>query len=520
MSRRQSGPKIPKSVLEGDPIAVLKDAHGKLKQAETLRQQRQLDQAEQICVTLLKEFPDYYGALHTLGLVHGDRQDHALAIVYLVQAAMLNPTSWTTLTALAGEYLLIGAKEMASRTLRDALEINGTQPEIHVMLAEVYYEEREYVLAMEACKKALKLDPDMVAALQSLAGACAALGRYAEARDALDRLIKLKGPTLGVLGYYAQLPTALIKRDLIADLGKVVAEPGADKAKDAIDDAFVRVVALDKLQRHQDAWNWAVKANTMVLPQALEEQAQDIQTVEKRADWLGKSLSKFKGKRNSDTAYPTSLFILGLSRSGKTTAESIISSQADVFRGYENPAIQRAITNGYQNGALISFKSIGQLPLQLYPIVRDFYKGLVDELIGANKIFTNTTPGHIWDAPIVFNAIPNTKFVFIKRDFHDLVLRIFMKHYRTGNTYSYDLSAIKRYVTAYNKMMDLMLQAFPEDSIALQYEDMVADPGKALEQMCTLCGLKPDASLMPDVPNDAGCSEPYRGLIDAGLARA
>jgi hypothetical protein len=203
-----------------------------------------------------------------------------------------------------------------------------------------------------------------------------------------------------------------------------------------------------------------------------------------------------------------------------TTAESIIATQKGVFRGYENPAIQRAITNGYQNGALITFKSIGQLPLQLYPVVRDFYKGLVEDLIGENNIFTNTTPGHIWDAPIVYNAIPNTKFIFIKRDFHDLVLRIFMKHYRSGNTYSYDLNAIKRYITAYNKMIDLMLEAFSDDSIVVQCEDMVNDSSTALEQMCALCGLKPDANAMPDVQDDAGCSEPYRDLIDTALARA
>lgn len=95
-----------------------------------------------------------------------------------------------------------------------------------------------------------------------------------------------------------------------------------------------------------------------------------------------------------------------------------------------------------------------------------------------------------------------------------------MKHYRSGNTYSYDLSSIKRYVTAYNKMIDLMLQAFPSNAIVLQYEDMVANPGKALEEMCKLCGLKPDASLVRDVPNDSGCSEPYREMIDAALARA
>jgi len=503
--------------IKGDPIAVLQDAHQKLKQAETLRLNHNLGHAEKICVELVKTFPDYYGALHTLGLIHSEKLEHSIAVVYLTQAAMLNQRSWSTLTALAGEYLALGAKEMASRALRDALRITSSRPEIYVMLAEVYYEEREYVLAAEAAEKALELEPDMEAAMRSLAAAYDALGRFVEERAILDRLLDLKPPTIGLVARIASLPSALIERDLIAELDRAEVHHSVSPADAEIDKAFVRAVAYDKAGRYQEAWEMAVKANDSVSSQIKKEMSQELSSVKQRADWFAKKLPRYRNKTNIDPDYPTSLYILGPSRSGKTTTERIIATQPGVYRGYENPAMPRAITNAFQEGALVTFNSIGQLPLQLYPFVKEFYKDNLDKIIGKNKIFTNTTPGHIWDSPISSQAIPNTKFVFLKRDFHDLLLRIYMKNYKSGNTYSYELGVLREYIQHYEKMIDLMHEAFPKNSIIINYEAMVQDPGKTLDRICKLCGLVPDHDLLPIVPSDVGCSEPYRELIDAAL---
>jgi tetratricopeptide (TPR) repeat protein len=59
-----------------------------LQQAEQLRQRARFDEAQAICASLLRRYPDYAGALHTLGLIAGDREDYPQALNYLVRAAM------------------------------------------------------------------------------------------------------------------------------------------------------------------------------------------------------------------------------------------------------------------------------------------------------------------------------------------------------------------------------------------------------------------------------------------------
>src|ERR1700704_3304020 len=95
----------------------LQDSFIRLDEAEQLRQQRKLDRAQKICESLIREHPDYMAAQHTLGLIYADRNNYQRALQCLVQAAMLNPDSWKTLTALSGVYLRLGANEMAARVL-------------------------------------------------------------------------------------------------------------------------------------------------------------------------------------------------------------------------------------------------------------------------------------------------------------------------------------------------------------------------------------------------------------------
>src|SRR5712691_7185779 len=106
------------------PLNPLQDSFIKLDEAEQLRQQGKLDRAQKICEALVREHPDYMAALHTLGLVLADRENYEQALNCLVRAVMLDPRSWTTLTALGGVYLRLEAKEMAALALEQARAIN------------------------------------------------------------------------------------------------------------------------------------------------------------------------------------------------------------------------------------------------------------------------------------------------------------------------------------------------------------------------------------------------------------
>ena len=104
----------------------IQDAFIRLEHAEQLRLQGKLDRAQRVCKSLLREHPDYMAALHTIGLIYADKGNHQQSLNSLVRAAMLNPRSWSTLTALSGVYLELKATEMAAHTLEQARAIRPT----------------------------------------------------------------------------------------------------------------------------------------------------------------------------------------------------------------------------------------------------------------------------------------------------------------------------------------------------------------------------------------------------------
>src|SRR5260370_29956929 len=111
-------------------------------------------------------------ALHTLGLTYADKHNYEQALNCLVRAAMLNPRSWMTLTALSGIYLQLDAREMAPQALDQARAIKPKDANVLVTLGEIYRQEREYELPKNAFRPAVALEEDLVPAPLGLGWVC------------------------------------------------------------------------------------------------------------------------------------------------------------------------------------------------------------------------------------------------------------------------------------------------------------------------------------------------------------
>lgn len=492
----------------------LQEAREQLEHAEMLRQQRKFERAESICNSLLRKYPDYFGALHTLGLIHADRGNYRRAVAPLVEAVMLNPRSWMTYTALAGVYLRLDAKEMAAQALEQARAIKPNEASILVTLGEVYREEREYELARDILEQAVALEPDLEAAVVGLSWAHASLGDNRKAADVLNALFTRRAPSLGALISLLSLPKLFIERDVLQDLAKIESAVGFNgNERDAIF-AFAKAAALDKAGRYDEAWEQALAANRLVLPTVKDELARQISERQLRLGWLkGASLPSVG---SSDFQLPVSLFILGSSRSGKTMLEQLVGHLEGVKCGHENPSVENAVSRTYQEAGLLTTYWLGYLPPQFYSNVREIY---VAELARRGalsaKVFTNTHPVYITNAAHLAATIPNTRFIFVKRNSDDLTLRIFMKQYERGNPYAYDLNTIRGHIEWYNQMIDLLAQKFPAISRVIHYEDMVADPLTALRTVAELCGAAVPERVPPTIGDDRGCAEPYRKFLAA-----
>lgn len=482
-----------------------------LEEAEGLRQQGRLDRAEAICYPLVRRYPGYVAALHTLGLVYLDKGDFERALDCLVRASMFDPTNWMTLTALSLAYLRLGASEMAAQTLDKALAIRPRDASIFSSLGEIHREEREYEVAQQAYRQALTLDPHMETPAIGLALCLSRLGQSAEAANVLCEAFGRGIRSLRLLHVMTTLPPGTVPIDILGALDQLAAGRNTTDAAFKNTFLFARAAALDAAGRHAEAWEALAAANR---PLAVEYQAELKANIARREKSLAR-LRVVSGAPQGATSreQPISLFILGPSRSGKTTLERLVSSLDHIRVGCEVPIVEKAVRRTFQAAAIPTSSRPEDLPADLLPLFRAMYLEDLERRAGSARVFTNTLPGHIHNAVLLASVIPNARFVLLKRSPEDVAWRIYLTKYLYGNAYAYDLKAIKDHLDWYNTMIDLTAEKLPDVVRVVSYDAMVDDPAATLRCVAEFCGLSVNDRPGPSLPNDRGCSAPYQGFL-------
>lgn len=482
-----------------------------MEEADQLRQQGRFDRAEAICYPLVRRHPGYVAALHTLGLVYLDKGDFERALDCLVRASMLDPENWMTLTALSWAYLRLGASEMAAQTLDRALVFRPRDASIYSSLGEVRREEREYELAQSDYRRALAIDPNMETPTIGLALSLCALGQSAEAANVLAEAYGRGIRSLNLLHVMTTLPPGTVRVDILGALDQLAASQKTADAAFKNKFLFARAAALDSVGRHGEAWQTLVTANR---PLAAEHQAQLKAHVARRE----RSLARLRSDPTSavfpaDPGQPVSLFILGPSRSGKTSLERLVGSLDGTKAGCEVPIVERAARRSFQAAAIPTSSHLEDLPAQLLSSFREMYLDDLARRAGSARVLTTTLPGQIHNVRLLATVIPNVRFLLVKRSLEDVVWRIYLTKYRYGNPYAYDLKAIREYLAWYNTMIDLTAEKLPEITRVVSYEATADDRVATLRAVAEFCGLSLHESAVPSLPNDRGCSVPYLELM-------
>lgn len=127
---------------------------------------------------------NYHEAYH-VGLAAKRRRRFDLAIAALIKATELNPESPFAWNALGSAYRRKGKSEEALRAFQHARELGGGNVSL-VGIATVNRVIGNYEVAIELYKKVLGQDPNNVYALNGLAAAFHAVGKYEDAQNFFD----------------------------------------------------------------------------------------------------------------------------------------------------------------------------------------------------------------------------------------------------------------------------------------------------------------------------------------------
>jgi tetratricopeptide (TPR) repeat protein len=457
-------------------------------------------------------------ALHLL-----DRSEEA--IVHYQKALTIRPEYAEAHFNMGTALRALDRPEEAISHYEKAIAIRPNYAEAHNSLGNSLEIVHRLDQAIAHYEKALAIRPDYADAHVNLGITLWALDRHEEAISHYEKVLaispdyvetlKNRGDALTVLLALTHLPESVVSIDVLAHIDRLVRAEGNYQDEFENLATFVRARVLDKTGRHSEAWEHLVLANrTRFL--ANQEEFGEISS-RQRANLARRRQSPAEAAGVIEDEQPVSLFILGSSRSGKTTAEKLVSTLEGVTRGYENLIVEKTVRRAREMADLPPGTLFEDIPRTLHPLCRDIYIEELAAQAGSARVFTNTHPIRIHDADLMASAFPNVRFLCVKRNVEDTVLRIYMRRYRTGNFYGYDLKAARDHVIWYHEMIDLLAEQLPAIVRVIRYEDMVANPAETLREAADLCGLPMTDGPLPVLGDDRGCAAPYGEFMAAEL---
>ena len=483
-----------------------------LEEAENLRQAKKLQRSKQVCEQLLEEYPDYVGALHTLGFILADMKEYEKSASYLSKATMLCPRDWRILTGLSSVNLKLKRADAAIENLEQAQKIKPDDPSIIGTLAEIYRNQKEYELAADLYEKFIQKEPELYKAKFSLGDCYEHLGDVEKAVELYESMIKEGQSARVATVHLAQLPINLTSIDVLSLLQKLEDSPEINESTLR----FAQALNLHNAGKYEEAWEQLIKANEPKKHLLAEVWRSSLP----RRDQIlkfARNIPLFKIIPEPPKGQPVSLFILGPSRAGKTTLERLLSIVPSVKRGYENPIVENAVRRTTQISGCITLSGINGMPSNLDKEFLRFYSEELIQRAGGARVFTNTHPAKIVEVLRYAKAIPAVRFIFIKRNPEDLIMRTYMKSYESGNSYAYDIKTIKENMDWYYALSEIYSEKLPGISQIVYYEDMLKNPAAVLDAAGKLCGIDVKADALPNIGNDQGIGGPYRKLIREAL---
>lgn len=210
-------------------------------------------------------------------------------------------------------------------------------------------------------------------------------------------------------------------------------------------------------------------------------------------------------KSNAPKERAKPIFILGMSRSGTTLVEQIISRHPDVTGCGELPCIDRAIARLEKNyGAM-----------QIYP---DDFHGFGKEALDSEAteyldwvvrlhdlstgFFTDKMPfnfAHIW---LIRALFPEAAIVHCHRHPLDVIVSNYFQLYGSEINYVYELKILARFYIRYYRLMRHWNLVFPGNIYTVKYEALVADNETQTRMLIDGAGLEWDDACLDQKRSD------------------
>ena len=479
-----------------------------------------LDEARKYFNIAIKLDPTFFNALNNLGKLELKEKNYNAAISLFKSAVVIAPKASSGIYNLANAmsfnmqisdaqdllkkallldlkgvnlYMLLG--ELSVRTgyykdsekyFKTALKQEQQSTELYIKVGDIFNTATQSNTALKYYNLAQEIEPDNALIFKLKANVYREIGDFSKTLEQINKAISIEPNNIDFLTFYVN-SKKIEKTDLVIEKIITLFEKKSTTKSDKINLGFAITKALEDSKQFDRVFPFLKSANDSMnlnFPYDVNTAVcENDETIEYFKDF---KLDKYSGMGYND-ARP--IFICGMPRSGTTLVEQIISSHSSVTGageiGYTNIAIAHTI--GTKEKKLISLSKVQ--PKHLEKIGSDIWTYLTHHYPGTSHI-TDKSIMTYKRMGLLKAAMPNCKFIIVRRDPRDNLLSIYRNRFADNtHLYAYNLENLGKYYKQFLRIMDFWRNKMPEGFIEINYEDLINDPETQAQKLVKYCNL-------------------------------
>ncbi len=527
MGKSEEAGKIFREILAADPdqpeahrgMARLQQAGGDTEGAvKSFRRALELD-------------PDSIPVLNELGILLENLEDLENKEKYLEEAVTcfrraieIRPDQVGNHINLANALRKQEKLDEAEAAARRAIEIDAEFPTAHNTLGIVFREMHREQDAVACFQRAVEINPDHMESHNNMGNALRHLGRKEEALAAYQRAIDIEPDFMEVY----------INRAKIHDFYD--GDPELERLKGYLDREdlsgryrntllFTLGKAHDDAGLYGEAFSWFEKGNEAKAQQEPYDAERHRMGVELLKRMFHRPIAASKNAPADSERIP--VFIVGMSRSGKTLTESLLARCAEVYDAGERKEWSDAIDSVRKRYSISDPfpKCLDHMNGGQIREIGETYMQEVAKIDADSKYIINTLPGNYAHVGLIFLAFPHVRVIYCHRYPLDNFLQIYFYRYKHGNSYSYGFDRLISYYADYQNIMRHWFSLYGGRMLSVEYETTIRNPAETAKRVYDYCGLEFDPRSIMDMEfrsDEIGHwknYEPYLGEVREALLR-
>ena len=416
---------------------------------------------------------------------------------FIRKAIQLNPKNTVAYSNLGGLLKDLRKLKDAEFFIRKAIALNPKDSIAHANLGNVFKDLGKLEEAEKSFLMAIKLNPKDSIAHANLGNVFKDLGKLEEAEASLLRAIEIN-PNFGK-AYFFLSTFRVSKMDRYWE--KYLFSSNILKGQNninLIDIYFARANILENNLKYLESANMFTKANT------LNRKTYDSNyiSLKNEMQYYYKISQKIRSKNYTKKNDPTSIFIVGLPRSGKTITESILSRNNALLKCGEDNALSIAVDRYLNRGKNSKAENIYQL-----------YIKNISRKISDQSFICSTKPGNFLFTGLIATQIPKSKVIYCIRNPLDHIKELYCHNIKNQFSFRTSIVECANILLSINELMDNYKNMFNSKIYILNYDKLVVNPKKEIKLLLKWLGweyekkylypqLDPSTSIRAEQIND------------------